>query len=131
MRKPHVLIILDGFGHREASDSNAIKAAHTPHWNRILAENPHGLISGSGMDVGLPDGQMGNSEVGHMNLGAGRVVYQDFTRITKAIRDGDFLPIPSSRRRWTRPSPPARRCMYWACCPKAGCIPTRSTCTPW
>jgi 2,3-bisphosphoglycerate-independent phosphoglycerate mutase len=94
MRKPHVLIILDGFGHREDSDSNAIKAARTPHWNRILAENPHGLISGSGMDVGLPDGQMGNSEVGHMNLGAGRIVYQDFTRITKAIRDGEFFTNP-------------------------------------
>ena len=94
MRKPHVLIILDGFGHREAADSNAIQAARTPHWNRILAENPHGLISGSGEDVGLPDGQMGNSEVGHMNLGAGRIVYQDFTRITKAIRDGDFYTNP-------------------------------------
>ncbi|MDO8331090.1 MAG: 2,3-bisphosphoglycerate-independent phosphoglycerate mutase [Fluviicoccus sp.] len=94
MRKPHVLIILDGFGHREASDSNAIQAARTPHWNQILAENPHGLISGSGEDVGLPDGQMGNSEVGHMNLGAGRIVYQDFTRITKAIRDGDFYTNP-------------------------------------
>ena len=94
MRKPHVLIILDGFGHREAADSNAIQAARTPHWNQILAENPHGLISGSGEDVGLPDGQMGNSEVGHMNLGAGRIVYQDFTRITKAIRDGDFYTNP-------------------------------------
>ena len=94
MRKPHVLIILDGFGHREAADSNAIQAARTPHWNQILAENPHGLISGSGEDVGLPDGQMGNSEVGHMNLGAGRIVYQDFTRITKAIRDGDFYSNP-------------------------------------
>ena len=62
-----------------------------PNWQHILDNNAHGLISGSGEDVGLPDGQMGNSEVGHMNLGAGRVVYQDFTRITKAIRDGDFF----------------------------------------
>ena len=91
MRKPYVLIILDGFGHSETSDSNAIKAARTPHWHQILAENANGLISGSGEDVGLPDGQMGNSEVGHMNLGAGRVVYQDFTRVTKSIRDGDFF----------------------------------------
>lgn len=91
MRKPYVLIILDGFGHSETSDSNAIKAARTPHWQQILNENAHGLISGSGEDVGLPDGQMGNSEVGHMNLGAGRVVYQDFTRVTKSIRDGDFF----------------------------------------
>ncbi|MDF3031956.1 MAG: hypothetical protein K0R03_2514 [Moraxellaceae bacterium] len=90
-RKPFVLIVLDGFGHSDNPHSNAIMAARTPHWDRLLRENPHGLISGSGEDVGLPDGQMGNSEVGHMNLGAGRVVYQDFTRITKAIRDGDFF----------------------------------------
>lgn len=93
-RKPHVLIILDGFGHREAADSNAILAANKPNWDRLLETRPHGLISGSGEDVGLPDGQMGNSEVGHMNLGAGRVVYQDFTRITKAIRDGEFFRNP-------------------------------------
>jgi len=93
-RKPHVLVILDGFGHSETSDSNAIKAAHMPNWHSLLANNPNGLVSGSGEDVGLPDGQMGNSEVGHMNLGAGRVVYQDFTRISKAIRDGDFFQHP-------------------------------------
>lgn len=93
-RKPHVLIILDGFGHREATESNAIYAAHKPNWDHLLKTCPHGLVSGSGEDVGLPDGQMGNSEVGHMNLGAGRVVYQDFTRITKAIRDGDFFKNP-------------------------------------
>jgi len=89
-RKPHVLIILDGFGHSETSESNAVLAADMPNWRRLLRECPHGLVSGSGEDVGLPDGQMGNSEVGHMNLGAGRVVYQELTRITKAIRDGDF-----------------------------------------
>lgn len=89
-----MLIILDGFGHSETSDSNAIKAAHMPNWQSLLANHPHGLVSGSGEDVGLPDGQMGNSEVGHMNLGAGRVVYQDFTRISKAIRDGDFYQHP-------------------------------------
>jgi len=93
-RKPHLLIILDGFGHSESSDSNAIRAANMPHWQALLASCPNGLISGSGEDVGLPDGQMGNSEVGHMNLGAGRVVYQDFTRITKAIRDGEFATNP-------------------------------------
>ena len=94
-RKPHLLIILDGFGHSESSDSNAISAAQMPHWQALLQSCPHGLISGSGEDVGLPDGQMGNSEVGHMNLGAGRVVYQDFTRITKAIRDGEFAANPA------------------------------------
>jgi 2,3-bisphosphoglycerate-independent phosphoglycerate mutase len=93
-RKPYVLIVLDGFGHSDNPHSNAIMAARKPNWDRLLQEHPHGLISGSGEDVGLPDGQMGNSEVGHMNLGAGRVVYQDFTRITKAIRDGDFFTNP-------------------------------------
>lgn len=94
-RKPHVLIILDGFGHSNTSDSNAINAAKMPNWQAMLADYPHGLVSGSGEDVGLPDGQMGNSEVGHMNLGAGRVVYQDFTRVTKAIRDGEFEQNPA------------------------------------
>lgn len=94
MRKPYVLIILDGFGHSDTSDSNAITAAKMPNWQHILDENAHGLISGSGEDVGLPDGQMGNSEVGLYGLGAGRVVYQDFTRITKAIREGDFFTNP-------------------------------------
>ena len=92
--KPLVLIILDGFGHSDSHEDNAIYAANTPVYDRLRASQPHGLISGSGMDVGLPDGQMGNSEVGHMNLGAGRVVYQDFTRVTKAIRDGEFFQNP-------------------------------------
>ncbi|WP_060480436.1 2,3-bisphosphoglycerate-independent phosphoglycerate mutase [Pseudomonas monteilii] len=92
--KPLVLIILDGFGHSESHEFNAIYSANTPVYDRLRATQPHGLISGSGMDVGLPDGQMGNSEVGHMNLGAGRVVYQDFTRVTKAIRDGEFFENP-------------------------------------
>ena len=93
--KPLVLIILDGFGHSDSPESNAIYAANTPVYDHLRATQPNGLISGSGMDVGLPDGQMGNSEVGHMNLGAGRVVYQDFTRVTKAIRDGDFFTNPA------------------------------------
>ncbi|MBU3059212.1 2,3-bisphosphoglycerate-independent phosphoglycerate mutase [Pseudomonas indica] len=93
--KPLVLIILDGFGHSDSPEYNAIHAANTPVYDRLRATQPHGLISGSGMDVGLPDGQMGNSEVGHMNLGAGRVVYQDFTRVTKAIRDGEFFENPA------------------------------------
>ena len=88
---PTALIILDGYGYREELASNAIQAANTPVIDRLWQENPHSFISGSGMDVGLPDGQMGNSEVGHMNLGAGRVVYQELTRISKAIVDGDFF----------------------------------------
>lgn len=88
---PLVLVILDGFGHREEAKYNAILAANTPNYNHLLATQPNGLISGSGLDVGLPDGQMGNSEVGHMNLGAGRVVYQDLTRVSKAISEGEFF----------------------------------------
>ncbi len=94
-RKTTALIILDGYGHRQETDFNAIYAASTPVMDRLLNNNPNSMISGSGLDVGLPDGQMGNSEVGHMNLGAGRVVYQDFTRITKSIKDGDFFENPA------------------------------------
>ena len=83
-------MILDGFGIAGA-DGNAIKAANKPNIDRLFAENPVTEIGASGMDVGLPDGQMGNSEVGHTNIGAGRVVYQELTRITKSIQDGDFL----------------------------------------
>jgi 2,3-bisphosphoglycerate-independent phosphoglycerate mutase len=93
--KPLVLIILDGFGHSDSHHGNAVYAAKMPVFDRLYQTMPNGLISGSGMDVGLPDGQMGNSEVGHMNLGAGRVVYQDFTRVTKAIRDGEFFENPN------------------------------------
>lgn len=84
------LFILDGWGYREDTTDNAIAAANTPNLDYLTKNYASTLISGSGMDVGLPDGQMGNSEVGHVNLGAGRVVYQDFTKITKAIEDGTF-----------------------------------------
>jgi 2,3-bisphosphoglycerate-independent phosphoglycerate mutase len=90
-KTPTVLIILDGWGHRSDSESNAIHGAATPTWDRLWNNYPHRLISGSGLDVGLPDGQMGNSEVGHMSLGAGRIVYQSITRIDKSIADGDFF----------------------------------------
>lgn len=90
MKKPVALIILDGFGARESNYGNAIKAANTPNIDRMFAENPVTTIGASGMDVGLPEGQMGNSEVGHTNIGAGRIVYQELTRITKSIMDGDF-----------------------------------------
>lgn len=90
-KTPTVLIILDGWGHRSDSESNAIVGATTPTWDRLWRDYPHRLISGSGLDVGLPEGQMGNSEVGHMSLGAGRVVYQSITRIDKSIADGDFF----------------------------------------
>lgn len=90
-KKSTVLMILDGWGYREETSSNAIHQANTPVLDDLKANYPNMLIDTSGMAVGLPDGQMGNSEVGHVNLGAGRVVYQDFTRITKAINDGEFI----------------------------------------
>ncbi len=90
-RTPVALIILDGFGHSEIAENNAIANANKPVWDRLWAQYPNALVETSGMAVGLPEGQMGNSEVGHMNLGAGRTVYQEFTRITKAIADGDFF----------------------------------------
>lgn len=89
-KKTKALIILDGWGYSESAESNAIMAAKTPTWDHLWQNYPHTLISGSGLDVGLPDEQMGNSEVGHLNLGSGRVVYQDFSRISKAIEDGEF-----------------------------------------
>jgi 2,3-bisphosphoglycerate-independent phosphoglycerate mutase len=85
------LIILDGYGYNESDYGNAIKTARTPNLDKYFGENPHTLIGASGMNVGLPDGQMGNSEVGHTNIGAGRIVYQELTRITKSIADGDFF----------------------------------------
>ncbi len=89
--KPVVLLILDGWGHREEVEDNAIALADLPNWRKLLATCPHTLVHTEGRHVGLPDGQMGNSEVGHMNLGAGRIVYQDLTRIDAAIEDGSFF----------------------------------------
>src|SRR5690606_17755030 len=89
--KPVVLLILDGWGHRDDPQDNALAQADLPNWRRLLASCPHTLIHTEGRHVGLPDGQMGNSEVGHMNLGAGRIVYQDLTRIDAAIEDGSFF----------------------------------------
>lgn len=89
-KTPFLLVILDGWGYREDSRDNAIANANTPVWDRLWADSPHTLISGSGRDVGLPAGQMGNSEVGHMSLGAGRVIYQNMTRIDHAIETGEF-----------------------------------------
>lgn len=90
-KKPVLLCIMDGFGRNDSDYGNAITAAKTPNLDKIMKENPMTYIGASGMDVGLPDGQMGNSEVGHTNIGAGRVVYQELTRITKSISDGDFF----------------------------------------
>ena len=94
LRKPLVLLILDGFGYSDDNQHNAVANADAPTWEKLWANNPKTLIHTSGLEVGLPEGQMGNSEVGHMTLGAGRVVYQNFTRINKAITDGDFFTNP-------------------------------------
>ena len=88
--KPILLLILDGWGYREERENNAIAQADAPNWRRLIAECPHTLVETHGRYVGLPDGQMGNSEVGHMNIGAGRIVYQDLTRIDASIADGSF-----------------------------------------
>jgi len=91
MKKTIALVIMDGFGKSEITTGNAIAGAETPNINRLQNDYPTTLINASGRRVGLPEGQMGNSEVGHLNIGAGRVVYQDITRIDKAIEDGDFF----------------------------------------
>lgn len=88
--RPTLLCILDGWGHRHSPEDNAIALAHTPTWDHFMADCPHSLIEASALDVGLPEGQMGNSEVGHMNIGAGRVVMQDLPRIDTAIANGSL-----------------------------------------
>ena len=90
-KKPTVLMILDGYGLNEKENGNAVAQAATPVMDKLMAECPFVKGNASGLSVGLPDGQMGNSEVGHLNMGAGRIVYQDLTKITKAIQDGDFF----------------------------------------
>jgi len=92
--RPVVLVILDGFGTRDAAPDNAISNARMPHWDALIASAPNTVIDASERRVGLPEGQMGNSEVGHLNIGAGRVVYQDFTRIDHAIETGEFASNP-------------------------------------
>ena len=93
-QKPVVLLIMDGFGLREETEGNAVAMAKKPHLDRLMKEYPFVKGYASGLAVGLPDGQMGNSEVGHLNMGAGRIVYQELTRISKSIDDGDFFRIP-------------------------------------
>src|SRR5512146_1766280 len=93
-KKPVLLMLLDGWGLNPRRENNAIAQAATPNMDRLCREYPCTDIGTSGMSVGLPEGQMGNSEVGHLNIGAGRIVYQDLTRISKAIADGDFFTNP-------------------------------------
>ena len=94
-KKPAVLMILDGYGLNEKTEGNAVAQAKTPVMDKLMQECPFVKGNASGMAVGLPDGQMGNSEVGHLNMGAGRIVYQELTRITKEIQDGTFFENPA------------------------------------
>ena len=93
-KKLTMLMILDGFGSNSNEAGNAVELAKTPNIDELMKRNPTTLVYTSGLNVGLPEGQMGNSEVGHTNIGAGRIVYQELTRITKAIEDGDFFSVP-------------------------------------
>ena len=127
-RRTTLLVILDGFGHRTASEDNAILAAKTPNLDRLWKNAPNTLISGSGLDVGLPEGQMGNSEVGHMSLGAGRIVYQSITRIDQAIASGEFAAIQRiwtpSIRQWLQVKP----FISWVCYRPVAFIVMKSSC---
>ncbi|MCW8888031.1 MAG: 2,3-bisphosphoglycerate-independent phosphoglycerate mutase, partial [Gammaproteobacteria bacterium] len=89
--RPIILMILDGWGYSEKSEWNAVAAAQTPVWDRLWNEGPHNLIRASGAEVWLPSEQMGNSEVGHLNIGAGRVVYQEITRVSRSVKTGSFF----------------------------------------
>ncbi|MGB9858392.1 MAG: 2,3-bisphosphoglycerate-independent phosphoglycerate mutase [Moorellaceae bacterium] len=104
MNKPLMLIVLDGWGYSEHREGNAVALARLHHFPRLWREFPHTLLQASGEAVGLPSGQMGNSEVGHLNIGAGRIVYQELTRISRAIRDGSFFqnPVLLDALRWTQ-----------------------------
>jgi 2,3-bisphosphoglycerate-independent phosphoglycerate mutase len=94
-RRPVVLVVIDGFGYREAREGNAVRLSRMPTWQKLWDRAPRTLLDASGLAVGLPEGQMGNSEVGHLNLGAGRVVKQDLVRISESIRDGSFVTKPA------------------------------------
>src|SRR3569623_1872697 len=94
-RRPVMLVVLDGWGWREDADDNAVRQAKTPSFDRLWASGPHAFLRTDGREVGLPDGQMGNSEVGHMNIGAGRVVMQDLPRIGDAIASGEIKKAPA------------------------------------
>src|SRR5437868_9809156 len=94
-KKPVVLVVLDGWGYRPEREGNAIAMARTPTWDRLWTGYPKTLLEASGLPVGLPAGQIGNSEVGHLNLGAGRIVMQDLVRIDESIKDGSFFTNPT------------------------------------
>ena len=129
MKKPTVLMILDGYGLNDCTEGNAVAQAKTPNMDRLMQEYPFVKGSASGLSVGLPEGQMGNSEVGHLNMGAGRIVYQDLTKITKSIEDGDFYDNYYLKTACQRSSA-AVPCICGDCFPMAACTATIRICMP-
>ena len=127
--RPVMLVVLDGWGWREEEADNAVRLGRTPNFDRLWQTFPHAFLRTSGLDVGLPPGQMGNSEVGHLNIGAGRIVMQELPRISLAIEDGSLgrHPAPTDLIAALRsPAAPAI-CLDWY--RRAACIRTRTT--PW
>ncbi len=128
---PVLLLILDGFGYREDPDFNAVADARKPNWDKLWSEYPHTLINASELRVGLPTGQMGNSEVGHLNIGAGRVVYQDLTKVDLAIENGSFYTNPALVQAVAdRQAAWHGAAYHWVCCRPAACIATSYTYMP-
>ncbi len=119
-KKPYAIVIMDGYGINAENEGNAIFLAHAPEVNRLMAEYPSSTLGASGMSVGLPDGQMGNSEVGHLNIGAGRIVYQDLTKITKAIMDGDFFRNPALIAAMDNAKNNGKKLHLWGLCSDGG-----------
>lgn len=126
-----VLVILDGYGYREEQQDNAILNAKTPVMDALWAKRPHTLIDASGLEVGLPDRQMGNSEVGHVNLGAGRIVYQDLTRLDVEIKERTFFANPVLTNAVDQAKTPVKRFILWVCCPRAASTATKITLWRW
>lgn len=130
-KKPMVLVILDGYGYREDSQDNAIFNAKTPVMDALWAKRPHTLIDASGLEVGLPDRQMGNSEVGHVNLGAGRIVYQDLTRLDVEIKERTFFANPTLTAAVDQAKNTGKAVHIMACCLRAAYTATKITSWRW
>jgi 2,3-bisphosphoglycerate-independent phosphoglycerate mutase len=126
-----VLVILDGYGYREEQQDNAIYSAKTPVMDALWAKRPHTLIDASGLEVGLPDRQMGNSEVGHVNLGAGRIVYQDLTRLDVEIKERTFFSNPVLAGAVDKAVAAGKAVHIMACCLPAAFTAMKTTSWPW
>jgi 2,3-bisphosphoglycerate-independent phosphoglycerate mutase len=130
-RRPVMLVVLDGWGWREDPVDNAVRQAHTPNFDRLWRTCPHALLQASGKDVGLPPGQMGNSEVGHLNIGAGRVVMQDLQRINDAMADGWLKSAPALVNLIACLRRTGGTCHLLGLASPAACIPIRTTRLRW